>query len=389
MSRRALVLGLLAAVATAAMPGCSPGVSTTYGRSRSPSINGTGVFADLFRSRGHDVRVAVRLTDELSEWAEVIVRFAPSPGLPPRDEADWYRDWLDAERGRRLVYVPRDYNAIREYWTLVREQLPPDASARTQERIEQAISEAEDWAAHLPPRPSQPASPDDWFELKSGPPTVCKTLGGPWSRGVDPAAAALTRHKTFEVDAERVLLSGDGEPLVIARALFNGSRVLAAAGGPFLLNLPLTVPARRPLALRVVRWAEGGEEDDQDEPSDADDAGTEAEAEWAKRVAFVEGPDVAAGEVSPPSVFDLLYVSPFGRVAAQLFAFGLAACLARAPRLGRPRPEEPSGADRPAAHPEALGDLLARTRQAREARSILETYRRWRAGPAAPRAPDG
>ncbi|MBV8608874.1 MAG: hypothetical protein JO034_15625, partial [Singulisphaera sp.] len=90
----------------------------------------------------------------------------------------------------------------------------------------------------------------------------------------------------------------------------------------------------------------------------------------------------------PPSVFELLRVAPFGWVAAQMLALGLAACMARAPRLGRPRPEAPTDEDRPAAHPEALGALLAKTRQAADARAILDTYRRWRYPSAAHRAPN-
>ena len=42
----------------------------------------------------------------------------------------------------------------------------------------------------------------------------------------------------------------------------------------------------------------------------------------------------------------------------------LFAALARAPRLGRPRPDPPSGADRPAEHALALGTLLARAKAA-------------------------
>ncbi len=79
-----------------------------------------------------------------------------------------------------------------------------------------------------------------------------------------------------------------------------------------------------------------------------------------------------------PSVFALLKIWPFGWVVAQLLVLGLVACLARAPRLGRPRPEPASGEDRPVAHPEAIGALLARTGQAGDARELLESYRRWR-----------
>src|SRR5262245_38549861 len=77
-------------------------------------------------------------------------------------------------------------------------------------------------------------------------------------------------------------------------------------------------------------------------------------------VAFVEGRHLLSGPAVEPSVFSLLTIRPFGWVVAQLLVLGLVACLARAPRLGRPRPEPSSGEDRPAAHPEALGALLAR-----------------------------
>jgi hypothetical protein len=354
--------------------GCSAEVDATFGRSRSTSINGTAVFARLFRERGHEVRTAVRLSDELLAWADVIVRFARAPGPPPRDEADWYVRWLAAMRGRRLVYVPRDYDALEEYWALALRQLPEDSAPRLRERVQEAGSAVRDWTTHLPPAAKKPASAHDWFALKSaGKATVCKALSGEWAEGIDPAAAALTRHQTFKVDAERVLLAGDGQPLVITWTRINGSRVLAAAGGPFLLNLPLTVPARWPLAERTLRWAEGTDDDEQD-----------GKNESKRRVAFVEGPDVVSGPAGLPSPFDLLAVAPFGWVAAQVFILALAACLARTPRLGRPRPEEPSGADRPVAHAEALGALLARTGQASEAWSILETYRRWRTGPRSP-----
>ena len=98
---------------------------------------------------------------------------------------------------------------------------------------------------------------------------------------------------------------------------------------------------------------------------------------------------MTAVEANGPSVFALLRVWPFGWVTAQLAALGLAAALARAPRLGRAIPDPKTDADRPVAHPEALGALLARTGQSGEARQILETYRRWRNGPGAGTASRG
>jgi len=333
-------------------------VDTTYGRARDKSINGTGALAELFRGRGHAVRTAVRLSDELADWADVIVRFAPDAGPPEQKEAEWYLRWLNQIGDRRMIYVVRDYSALADYWRETLDHLPKagadDLRSRAATLRDEAIKQDEHeavWAKKV-------ARPEDWFAVNPSkdPPTTSKTLEGSWSEGVDPSRARLPRHETLKVDSETVLLEGDGKPLVIDWTLFNESRVLVAANASFLVNGALLNPARRPLAMRTVRWVG-------DEPLN---------------VAFVEGRYLLSGPPAGPSVFSLLTIWPFGWVVAQLLVLGLAACLARAPRLGRPRPEPSSGEDRPVAHPEALGSLLARIGQAADARAILETYRRWR-----------
>jgi hypothetical protein len=347
-----------------AISGCSGRlIETSYGRSRGASVNGTGVVANLFRAAGHEVRTAVRLTDELDDWADVVVRFASRPGPPARDEADYYGHWLSNRRGRRLIYIPRDYDAEVDYWNAVLDQLvrAKDASAEQTSRARKLRDDARGWVADLPTVAKEVAPPEDWFAVEAPKPNsavVCKTLGGPWARGIDPLKAVMPRHETFKVESETVLLTGDGRPLAIEWTRFNDSRVLVVAGGAFLLNAGLVVAERRPLAMRVVDWA----------------------GESPRNVAFVEGSSVVGDAPGSTSVFKLLGVPPFGWVAAQMLALGLAACLARAPRLGRARPEPPTGEDRPVAHPEALGALLARTGQADQARSILDDYRRWRSG---------
>jgi len=129
------------------------------------------------------------------------------------------------------------------------------------------------------------------------------------------------------------------------------------ANGSFLLNEAVVKAARRPLAERVVDW-----------PGRA-----------GQRIALVEGSFVLAGQQDAPRLWDLLKRQPTLRwIAIQLGLAGLLAALARAPRLGRPRPDPVSGADRPAAHAEALGALLARAGAAREAHELLDRYRQWR-----------
>lgn len=360
---------------TCLLAGCGTGLDADYGWSRSTSINGTSVLADLLRDRGHEVRVAVRLTDELSEWAEVIVRFAPRPGPPEKDEAAWYDQWLAESYDVRLIYIPADYNALKEYWTTALEQLPASATERERERIAEAMDapNEEPWRTSAT---STPAPADRWFAVRSEKPSsVCKKLEGPWAEGVVAQDAALTRHETIKVEDENVLLRGDDEPLVVSWSPDEGSHVLVIASGTFLLNLPITRPARWPLVARTIDWIEATDYAVEAVPGRA--ANTRP-----KRIAFVEGSNLDSEPRTMPSVFSLLKIDPFGFIAAHVVVLGLAGCLAWAPRLGRPRAAAPSEAERPVAHPEALGALLERTRRAEEARSLLEAYRRWRHSPS-------
>ncbi len=357
MIRRRTMTVVLAVVGLGSL-GCSGEIDATYGRMRGASVNGTGALAELFRQEGHTVRAAVRLTDDLGEWADVIVRFAPNPGPPGRDEAEWYERWLDEGRGSGMIYVPRDYDAQAEYWRGVLEAMPKTADASLRKRVEKRLETAKPWSVDLPKKAKEPADADAWFTVNQAPesPTTCKTLVGPWADGIDPARASVARHETLKVDAEGILLEGDGKALAMEWHRAHDARVLVVANGSFLLNAALVNRARRPLALQVARWAG-------DEPM---------------QVAFVEGMFVLGGPPAQPTVFGLLDVPPFGWLAAQLLVLGLAVCLARAPSLGRPRPDPPSGEDRPVSHPEALGALWQRTGAAEDARSALRTYRLWR-----------
>jgi hypothetical protein len=344
-----------------AIPGCGflgEPLETAYGRVRGQSINGTGALAEVFRQRGHTVRVAAQVNERVGNWAALIVRFAPYPGPPEKKEADWYLEWLGGNRHRRLIYVARDFDSQEEYWDGVIAQLPASVSNRTRERYQEQRSLQRNWSGSATARPKEIASDEDWFATK--PPSkaaaVCKALSGPWALGVDAKAAKVARHETFIVNAETPLLEGDDEVLAMDWTNFNGAEVLAVANGSFLLNEPLAHRERRPLAMRVVQWA-GNE---------------------PQNVVFVEGRSPTEARAGPASVFDLLWIDPLGWVGFHLIAFGVLACLSMAVRLGRARGEPTAGADRPVAHAEALGDLLARTRNEAGARGLLDAYNRWR-----------
>ncbi|WP_165231566.1 DUF4350 domain-containing protein [Aquisphaera insulae] len=351
---------LLAALAF----GCGSGPETAYGTSRGASLNGTGAFAELLRAQGHRVRSARRLTDELAGWADVIVRFAGTPGPPGRDEAAWYSSWLLQDPAHALVYVVRDYDAEPEYWqrviTGLSESEPADRRAEAESRRERA----RDWVLRLPNQAEHPADPASWFSMLPAvePPATCKRLGGPWADGIDASEAAIPLHQAIKLDPERMnaLLTGDGKVLAAEWESAEGGDVLVLVGGSFLLNLPMAMPARRPLAEQVADWMSGG----------------------PKNIAFVEGIDALGEPRGPRTLVELVEDLPsFRWIAVHLGVFALVASVARGVRIGRPRAAAVPGVGKPSDHAAALGDLLGRSRGGEAAaHHILDAYRRWRSG---------
>ncbi len=351
------------------LPGCGfTGPQTEYGLSRGASLNGTAALADLLRSRGHSVRAAGRLNDTLAKWAQGIVRFAPRPGPPEADEARWLAGWLDQDPDRWLIYVVRDFDATAEYWTAIRDGISESTDPERRAEAEANRVVAEDWVHKLPGKPAKTGTAHEWFAVESGasPPKVCKALEGPWAEGIHAPRAAVWLHEAIVADGTGVLLWGDGKALVVDKSLISRRKILIVANGSFLLNEALVNAGRRSLALRMAEWSNG----------------------QMQNIAFVDGSFVLSeDDVGMPSLWQLMERLPqFRWVAGQLALAALFAALARAPRLGRPRPDPPSGADRPAAHAEALGALLEASHARAESLDLLERYRGWRwpHGPGGP-----
>jgi hypothetical protein len=370
MKRERTALAILFASFCLFCAGCAGGgVDASYGKARGKSINGVSGFAELCRGRGHSVRVSVRLNDRVGDWASTIVRFSPYPGPPEKSEADWYQQWAARNPNRRVLYVPRDFDSEPEFWSTI---LASHSKKLTDRYIADATTQRNNalkWSDELPNSARNPAPPADWYRnaTTTPPPTVCKTLDGPWAEGVDSAKAAITRHQVPEVEHdEEVLLRGDGQPLVLNWAWNDGGRVLVVANGSFLLNETLAHRERRKLTEHVLDWlADGG-----------------------PNIAFIEGRATTEDKDCPLSgtIWEIFCVEPVNRVLAQWLVFSLLLVLSLAPILGRPRTWSSEGDDRPVAHAEALGDLLGRVKDESSARAMLDTYRRWR-NPGGPPAP--
>jgi len=345
-----------------ALTGCGAGPETEYGSSDGKSLNGTAVLRAILEGEEHEVEAAIRLNDDLAEWAGGIVRFAPYPGPPDREEANWYAGWLAADSDRWLIYVVGDFDASPEYWNSVVEDLARTTEPRGEDEARESLGEAVDRARRLAAKSTDPADATTWFEVESAwdPPRICTSLSGPWATGVDAAAVALTLHEPLKAQGGTVLLAGDGKAFVIEKSLRGGNRLLVIANGSFLLNEALVKAARSRLLASLLAWI----------------------GPDRCPIAVVEGSFVLGGAGEPLSLWQLLWrLASFRWIAAQIGLAALLAALARAPRLGRPRDEPGSGADRPAAHAVALGLLLARSGSPQRAREIVDRYRHWRHRP--------
>ena len=118
----------------------------------------------MFEHSGKEVRVAIRLNEELADWAGGIVRFAPTPGPPAEDEAVWYRAWLAGAPDRWLIYVVRDFDTAQEYWKSVAEGPVAAADPVRKAEAEENRDRAADWVDRLPKKPKPAAGPAEWFD---------------------------------------------------------------------------------------------------------------------------------------------------------------------------------------------------------------------------------
>jgi hypothetical protein len=184
--------------------------------------------------------------------------------------------------------------------------------------------------------------------------------GGEWAEEYELGPAAFPLGQPLAEDPAAYPLLTRGGKVAVAELDRGNGRVLVVANGAFLLNEGLVQRDRRPLASLVADWV-----------------GPEG-----RRVVFVEGP-YPLMELAGSNLFRLLFVEPLTYVIPHLILLGILAVAARAVRLGRPRPERAADVERPAAHAEALGDLMSRGRDERDARAHVVHYRQWRSKPSA------
>ena len=345
--------------------GCSSSSSdleTEYG-SRQPlrggnsSVNGTAVLAEMYEAQGNTVTSARRLSPRV-EQASTIVWLIDDSEPPGQAAIDWFDNWLYTP-GHTLVVIPRDFDAAPHYWRKMQGQAPAAQQKEIQNRLADANTDFLSQRVMLPPG----LSDWEWFEYDStSKPRKVTTLAGEreWTRGVDPSKLEIELYGRLVPDpiVDDVLLRSGPDALVMARAV-NSGRVIVVANGSFLLNLPLVNKEHRKLAGALINESTSGTGD---------------------QVVFLEaGGEVAVSDSDDaeglPSAWRYLNTPPLSYLLRSIVFFSMVMIFAMWPIFGVPREESRRHLMDFGRHIEALGKLLARTRNARYAWSRLSLYR--------------
>jgi len=382
--------------------GCSDeSISTVYGRRAANlrSANGTSVLASMFEKAGHKVSTWRRLSPKLDGF-QVIV-WAPDSFEPPSlEEREYLEGWLADNPDRTLIYIGRDYDPLPDYWSQMLVGSSADQRTEFSRRLARSLVEREENRVGIPP-----ATFARWFLMRGEQPVrEVKDLAGPWAEGVDVRSVRLSLGTTFDLptaqdipagagvtgatpvtppkppklprflqrllqqpgvesgdlpDEYEVLLSADSSPFVtrISDPAWNGSQLLVVANGSFTLNMPMVNLEHRKLAQRLV---------DVCGPAD--------------RVCFLEsdaeGLSVNTSDMNSgiPTKMEAFRVWPMNVLLIHLLAVGLIFCAMVFPIFGRPKRLPAPGRSDLSTHIDALGKLLAQTKDSEYARKCCETY---------------
>jgi len=352
-------------------------IDSTYGKRRGtvggPSVNGTGVLAEMFEQAGHRVTTKRFLSPRLDDHN--IIVWAPDDFEPPaEDQQEFLENWLDQGDERTLVYIARDYDAAIAYWEKVQPSVPPGQAVEVARRLARAKANYN--------RQRTGIKKDEgcrWFgPRREGARTRIgkkqqspARLTGAWSRDgmIDHAALEIELQGRLDAPADPPtdergrpfrsdVLLRDGKDVLVRRITcrdWYDGQIIVVTNGSFLLNLPLVEKENRKLAGKLI-----------------------AECGTPGKVVFLEsgpgGPPTREAGENYPTGLEAFTVWPIGAILLHFLVAGILYIFARAAIFGRPHELPPEAVSDFGKHIHALGELLARTQDHRYARERLAYY---------------
>lgn len=374
-----VVIGLVLLLIYLAFRSKSDAFPAKYGQRRgsgaAESVNGTAALAALFEQAGHRVHSSTELNRRLDRDQTIV--WVPDNFGPPSSEARRFLDeWLQAEPGRTLIYIGRDYDAASEYWRQMLSQVADERYEEYLRRLAHAQSEFEARRCEFPQQESC-----EWFVMKGDLPTrKIPDLDGPWAAGIDATKTDITlagrldipdtaatnaptstgpyslADNYVEVD---VLLQSENDILAHRYRLryWDQSQVIVVANGSFTLNMGLVNKEHRKLAALLV--------------AECSEPGSVAFLESGPRGLTVnEGPKA---DVSSHAL-RIFTVWPISFIFIHFAALGIVYCISVFPIFGRPQHLPGQARSDFGQHIAALGELLRGTKDTEFAEMRIRQY---------------
>lgn len=338
------------------LAGCSDSteLDPTYARLKGKSINGISAFKEVLESRGHEVKAAWGLDEEVFEQAHVIIRLAERPGPPAEDEAAWFDDWLQADNTNLLIYAPQGVEWTVSYWQQAVNQPEPGWDDRRKEAYRRNLAKARLRSESRKKPAKDPAKSTSWFK----------------SEGFDSSKKVMPLFEWFGEWAgdglvwpvQNVLNFPPGHSLLKHREKTviseYGQRIYLADAG-FLLNGGLIYPANRQLTEKLVDWFE--------------------EEHPECLVVIVSGDNPMADPNEGNALWKFLTTWPSSALAGHLILLGLLGCWSRALRHGPAREPRITNWQQFSLHAMAVGRLLEKSADLKlAATATFERYSKWR-----------
>jgi hypothetical protein len=325
------------------------------------SINGTGVFAGLFRERHRTVDTSKLISPKI-EGYQTIVWFPDRFEAPGNAVVEHLNRWLQSDQSRTLIYVGRDYDAAVDFWQIAVESSTGKQNVLARRMLAQSVTEFET-------RRNTVGLDEqcDWFQMKGGSEQPAKQLNGLWSNQLTTSNSSIRQGRIRLVPPTRgamgarphqVLLGSSAGPLIYRlqpASTFDG-QVIVVTNGSMLMNYSLVNSENRVLADLLV-----------------------AESSRFGKVLFLEsGPeDIRISNTDARQGAQWAWVGqpPLNYIVPHFLVLGVIYCFVWFPIFGRARRLPSDSNSNFGLHIESVGRSLANSGQEDEARRIIDRYR--------------
>ena len=361
---RIAVFFIVLAICANACRGQIP-IETGYGRTSgtgfADSINGTSVFANLFRERGRKVDTSKVISPKIENY-ETIVWFPDRFEVPRAEVIERLNLWMQTGSNRTLIYVGRDYDATIDYWQNVVDKSTGKQSELAQRKLAESISEFE--------FRRQSVTLDercDWFQLKRGDGKAVKRLNGPWASSLKGSNISIQfgrvqlkppTHWSTQGRRTEVLLGSAADQLIyrIQSTSTYEPNAIVVTNGSMLLNYSLVNSENSVIADLLV--------------SESSEYGP---------VLFLEsGPEdirMSNTDARQGTQWSWVGQPPLNYIVPHFLLLGVIYCFIWFPIFGRAKKLPPETNSNFGLHIESIADSLANSGQENEAYRILNRYR--------------